>query len=179
MSDNKSAAGRRNYETTLFYTLEMSQEPHALKILPASFEHVPLILNFIRQLAEYEKLSHEVKADEKSLRAALFGTRPVAEVILAFLGERAVGFALYFTTFSTFLGLPGIYLEDLFVDPEVRGRGIGRALLAYLARLTIDRGYGRLEWEVLDWNEPAIAFYRKLGAQSLDAWTRNRLTGRR
>jgi GNAT superfamily N-acetyltransferase len=148
-----------------------------IRIVSANSDHIALILGFIRKLAEYEKLSHEVVADEKQLLYYLFGARPVAEVALAFLGERAVGFALFFTSFSTFVGRPGIYLEDLFVEPETRGRGIGKALLRHLARLVVDRGYGRLEWSVLNWNQPSIDFYRSLGAVPLDAWTGYRLTG--
>jgi GNAT superfamily N-acetyltransferase len=149
-----------------------------IRIVSAQPEHVPLILTFIRKLAEYEKLSHEVVADEKQLLHYLFGEHPAAEVALAFLGERALGFALFFTTFSTFVGRPGIYLEDLFVEEEVRGLGLGKALLRYLARLVVERGYGRLEWSVLDWNRPSIEFYRRLGAVPLDAWTAYRLAGK-
>ncbi len=148
-----------------------------IRIVPAQSDHVPLILGFIRKLAEYEKLSGEVVADEKKLLQYLFSDRPAAEVALAFLGERAVGFALFFTSFSTFLGQPGIYLEDLFVEEEARGLGIGKALLRHLARLVVERGYGRLEWSVLNWNQPSIDFYRSLGAVPLDAWTGYRLTG--
>lgn len=136
-----------------------------------------VILELIRQLAEYERLAHEVVADEALLRRTLFGGRPVAEVLIAEDGGMPVGFALFFHSFSTFLGRPGIYLEDLFVRPQARGRGIGAALLARLARIAVDRGCGRLEWSVLDWNEPAIGFYRKLGAVSMDGWTTFRLTG--
>jgi GNAT superfamily N-acetyltransferase len=148
-----------------------------IQIVSAKSEHVPLILGFIRKLAEYEKLSHEVVADENQLLHYLFGDRPAAEVALAFLGERPVGFALFFTSFSTFVGRPGIYLEDLFVEEEARGLGIGKALLRYLARLVLERGYGRLEWSVLNWNQPSIEFYRSLGAVPLDAWTGYRLAG--
>jgi len=138
---------------------------------------VPLVLGFIHELAAYERLADEVVATEALLDAWLFGTRPAAEVVLADLDGEAVGFALFFTTFSTFLGRPGIWLEDLYVRPAARGRGVGRALLAHLARLTVDRGYGRLEWAVLDWNEPAIGFYRRLGAVAMSDWTTWRLTG--
>jgi GNAT superfamily N-acetyltransferase len=148
-----------------------------IRIVSAQREHVSLILAFIRKLAEYEKLSHEVVADEKQLLEYLFGEHPAAEVALAFLGDRALGFALFFTSFSTFLGRPGIYLEDLFVEEEARGLGIGKTLLRYVARLVVERGYGRLEWSVLDWNRPSIEFYRSLGAVPLDAWTSYRLTG--
>jgi GNAT superfamily N-acetyltransferase len=150
--------------------------PH-IHIVSAKSEQVSLILDFIRKLADYEKLSDEVVAEESQLREYLFGPRPAAEVVLAFVGERAAGFALFFTSFSTFLGRPGIYLEDLFVDPDMRGAGVGKALLKHLARLTVERGYGRLEWSVLNWNEPSIAFYRSVGAKPLDAWTSYRLSG--
>lgn len=148
-----------------------------IHIVPAKSEHISAILGFIRKLAAYEKLSHEVVADEKRLQQYLFSERPAAEVVLAFRGEQALGFALFFTSFSTFLGRPGIYLEDLFVEPEARGRGVGKALLRYLARLVVERDYGRLEWSVLNWNQPSIEFYRTLGAAPLDAWTGYRLTG--
>ncbi len=148
-----------------------------LEIVKAEMEDVPVVLSFIRKLAEYEKLSHEVTADENALRQYLFGERPAAEVLLAVLRGRAVGFALFFTTFSTFLARPGIYLEDLYIDVDQRGKGIGKALLRHLARLTEERGYGRLEWAVLDWNAPSIAFYKSLGAKPLEEWTTYRLTG--
>jgi len=136
-----------------------------------------LILGFIKELAEYEKLSHEVTATEEVLQETLFGHRRVAEVIVGEYHGEAVGFALFFHNFSTFLGRPGIYLEDLFVKPQMRGRGFGKALLAYLARLAVARKCGRVEWAVLDWNAPAIRFYRKLGAVTMDDWTVHRLTG--
>ena len=136
-----------------------------------------LILSFIRELAEYERLSHEVVATEEALRDHLFGERPVAEVVIAEDGEAAAGFALFFHSFSTFLGRPGIYLEDLYVRPAFRGRGTGRALLVHLARLAKERGCGRLEWSVLDWNEPAIGFYRRIGASPVGGWTVYRLSG--
>ena len=148
-----------------------------LRIRSAVADDVPLILSFIRDLAEYEKLPHEVVATEELLRQALFGPRPFAEVIIATLGDEPVGFALFFHNFSTFLGLPGIYLEDLFVRPAARGQGVGRQLLIHLARLARERGCGRLEWAVLDWNEPAMKFYRGLGAIPKDDWTIFRLTG--
>jgi GNAT superfamily N-acetyltransferase len=138
---------------------------------------VGTILSFIKELADYEKLSHEVEADERALRASLFDGRRVAEVVLAVFQGTPVGFALYFHNFSTFLGRPGIYLEDLYVTPAMRGQGIGTAVLAYLAHLARERGCGRLEWAVLDWNAPATTFYRNLGAQPLDEWTVFRLTG--
>jgi GNAT superfamily N-acetyltransferase len=135
------------------------------------------ILAFIKDLAEYEKLSHEVVADEAALRATLFGARPAAEVIIAELARAPVGFALYFQSYSTFLGKPGLYLEDLFVRPAARGKGVGRALMSALARIAVQRDYGRFEWAVLDWNEPALQFYRSLGAKPQSEWTVQRLTG--
>ena len=135
------------------------------------------ILAFIRDLAEYEKLAHEVVADEAALRDTLFGARPGAEVLLAELAGEPVGFALFFPSYSTFLAKPGLYLEDLFVRPAARGRGVGVALMAALARIALDRGYGRFEWSVLDWNAPALAFYATLGAKPQSAWTVQRLTG--
>lgn len=155
----------------------MLKTPPDIHIVPAKSEHVSLILGFIRKLAEYEKLPNEVVADEQQLLQYLFSERPAAEVVLAFRGEQALGFALFFTSFSTFVGRPGIYLEDLFVEPEARGTGIGKALLRYLARLVVERGYGRLEWSVLNWNQPSIDFYRSLGAVPLDSWIAYRLTG--
>jgi GNAT superfamily N-acetyltransferase len=138
---------------------------------------VPLVLSFIKKLAEYEKLSHEVVADEATLRRSLFGERQVAEVIIGDYKDQPVAFALFFHNFSTFLGQPGLYLEDLFVDPAMRGRGIGQMMLSYLAQLAVKRGCGRLEWWVLDWNESAINFYKKLGAYPMDEWTVYRVTG--
>ena len=146
-------------------------------IRPASLEDVPLVLEFIRDLARYERLEHEVSASEAQLRAALFGDRRHAEVVFACDDGAPVGFALFFHNFSTFKGQPGIYLEDLFVRPEARGRGVGKRLLAYLARTAVDRHCARLEWAVLDWNEPSIGFYRSLGAVPMDEWTTFRLTG--
>ena len=125
----------------------------------------------------YEKLEHMVSAREEDIRQALFGERPVAEALIASLEDEPVGFALFFPNFSTFLGKPGLYLEDLYVQPAARGAGLGRMLLEYLARLTVERGWGRVEWSVLDWNEPSIAFYEKMGAIALDDWTTFRLTG--
>jgi len=138
---------------------------------------VPLILQFIRGLAEYERLAHEVVADEATLRRTLFGERRVAEVVIGYDNGKPVCFALFFHNFSTFLGRPGIYLEDLFVNPEQRGKGFGKAMLAYLAKLAVERECGRLEWSVLDWNEPAINFYKSLGAKPMDEWTIFRVTG--
>jgi GNAT superfamily N-acetyltransferase len=143
----------------------------------ATVDDVGLILDFIRQLAEYEDLVHEVAADEDLLRQTLFGERQVAEVVIATFDGEPAGFALFFHNFSTFLGRPGIYLEDLFVIPDLRGRGIGRLLFSFLARLAVERGCGRLEWWVLDSNEPAIRFYERLGAQAMDEWTVFRLSG--
>lgn len=137
----------------------------------------PVILRFIRALAEYEKLEHECLADEASLRAQLFGPRPYAEVLLIEEDGAAHGFALFFHNFSTFLAKPGIYLEDLFVDPAQRGRGYGKALLAKLAGIAVERRCGRLEWSVLDWNKPSIDFYLSLGARPMDEWTVYRLDG--
>ena len=138
---------------------------------------MPVIADLIRGLARYEKLEDQVEMTEELLATALFGERPYAEVVLAEEDGLAVGFALFFHNFSTFLGRPGIYLEDLFVLPEFRGRGIGRTLLAHLARLAVERGCGRLEWAVLDWNRDAIGFYERLGARPLSEWTVYRLTG--
>jgi len=149
----------------------------SLRIAPANESDVPIILSFIRKLAEYEKLSHLVVASEANVREHVFSANPVAEVLLAYWDQEPVGFALYLRNFSTFLGQAGIYLEDLFVDPEYRGKGIGKALLARLAKIAVERGYGRLEWAVLDWNTPSIEFYRSLGAVPLDEWTAYRLTG--
>ncbi|HEV3051353.1 MAG TPA: GNAT family N-acetyltransferase [Longimicrobium sp.] len=149
----------------------------AVRMRPAVEADVPLILRFIRELAEYERLRHEVVATEERLRDTLFGPRPAAEVVIAEDADEPVGFALFFHNYSTFLAQPGIYLEDLYVHPEARGRGVGRALLAHLARLAKERGCGRLEWWVLDWNESAIRFYRSLGAQPMSDWTVFRLTG--
>jgi GNAT superfamily N-acetyltransferase len=147
------------------------------KIRPAAKEDVPVIANLIRGLARFEKLEDEVVMTEPLLAAGLFGEHPYAEVLLAEDGGKAVGFALFFHNFSTFLGRPGIYLEDLFVVPEHRGRGIGRMLLAHLARVAVERGCGRLEWTVLDWNHDAIRFYARLGARPNADWTVYRLTG--
>ena len=138
---------------------------------------VPEILRLIGALAEYEKLSDMLVGTEAMLADALFGARPAAECLIAERGGRAVGFALFFTTFSTFLCKPGLYLEDLFVEPGERGHGIGKGLLKSLAALAVERGCGRFEWRVLDWNEPSIAFYRSLGAVAMDEWTVYRLVG--
>jgi len=150
--------------------------PSDFNIRLARVEDVAIILQLIRDLATYERAPDEVIATEKQLVDVLFGGRPVAEVLLAFEEESPVGFAVYFYNFSTWLGRPGLYLEDLFVKPEKRGKGYGRALLVELARIARDRGCGRMEWAVLDWNEPAIKFYRALGAQPMHEWTVFRLT---
>ena len=149
----------------------------AITVRPAAEHEVPVILQFIRDLAVYEHLEHEVVATEESLRETLFGSRPYAEVVFACSGAEPVGFALFFHNYSTFLGRPGIYLEDLFVRPQARGRGVGQRLLAWLAATAISRKCGRLEWSVLDWNEPSIRFYRNLGAVAMDEWTTFRVTG--
>jgi GNAT superfamily N-acetyltransferase len=149
----------------------------AISIRPAVETDVGIILQFIRDLAQYEHLEHEVVATEGLLREALFGSRPYAEVVLASLNGEPVGFALFFHNFSTFLGRPGIYLEDLYVRPEARGHGVGRRVLTWLAATAVSRGCGRLEWAVLDWNEPSIRFYRNLGAVALADWTTYRVTG--
>lgn len=145
-------------------------------IRQATADDVPTILGFIRDLAEYEKLSHQVVATEDLLNATLFGPRPAAEVLIA-EDEAPVGFALFFTSYSTFLAKPGLYLEDLFVRPSARGSGHGKQLMIALAKLCVERDYGRFEWSVLDWNEPALKFYRSLGALPQDEWTVQRLTG--
>jgi Sortase and related acyltransferases len=146
-------------------------------IRAACVEDVPIILGLIRDLATYERAPDEVTATEEQLVDVLFGERPAAEVLLAFERESPVGFAVYFYNFSTWLGRAGLYLEDLFVKPEKRGKGYGRALLVELAKIARDRGCGRMEWAVLNWNEPAIKFYRALGAKPMREWTVFRLTG--
>lgn len=148
-----------------------------LTLRPATVDDVPTILRCIRGLAEYEKLGRECQATETLLRDSLFGAAPAAEVTLAMAGNTPAGFALWFRSYSTFLARPGIYLEDLFVFPEFRGHGIGRLLLTSLARTALERGYGRLEWAVLDWNVDAIGFYKSLGAVPMADWTTYRLTG--
>jgi GNAT superfamily N-acetyltransferase len=153
-----------------------------IRIAPARREDVPAILRLIEALAEYEKLTHQMVATEADLLDAIFGERAAVEVVLAFAEHSPspsspIGFALFFHNFSTFLGRPGLYLEDLFVVPEWRGRGVGRRLLTYLAQLAVERHCGRMEWSVLDWNEPALGFYRRLGASVMDDWRLCRLTG--
>jgi len=148
-----------------------------ITIKPATIDDVPLILTFIKELAEFEKLLHEVTATEAILTETLFGKQPKAEVIIAYSDHSPVGFALFFHNFSTFLGKPGIYLEDLYVKPEARGKGIGKKILQHLAQLTLERDCGRLEWWVLDWNQQAINFYRSIGAIAMDEWTVQRVAG--
>ena len=148
-----------------------------ISIRPATAADLPLIAQLIRDLAEYERLAHEVRFDDQVLAAKLFGPRPYAEVVIGEIDGVAQGFALFFHNFSTFEGRPGIYLEDLFVRPEARGSGLGKALLSHLAALAVERDCARLEWWVLDWNEPAIGFYKKLGARFMDEWTVMRVDG--
>lgn len=148
-----------------------------VRIVPAAESDTPAILEMIRGLAEYEKLSHLVTATESRLRQTLFGAQPAAEVLLACDGDECAGFALFYQNFSTFLAEPGIYLEDLYVKPHARRQGLGLALLIRIAQIAGERGCGRVEWEVLDWNRPSINFYKALGARPLDEWTRYRLTG--
>jgi GNAT superfamily N-acetyltransferase len=148
-----------------------------LRIVPATEADLPLILDLIQALAEYEKLAEAVTATQERLRETLFGSKPAAEVLLAHWEGECAGFAVFFGSYSTFLAQPGLYLEDLYVKPHLRGKGIGPALLKRLARIATERGCGRLEWGVLDWNRPAIEFYQKLGAAPLDEWTKYRLSG--
>jgi len=149
----------------------------AATIRPATPADVPLILQLIRELADYEKLAHEVTATEAELHESLFGPRPIIEVLIAETDGDTAGYALTFHNYSTFLCKRGLYLEDLFVRPPYRGRGIGKMLLSRLAKLAVEQGYVRFEWAVLDWNEPAIEFYRSLGAKPLEDWTVFRVTG--
>lgn len=146
-------------------------------IREAKAEDVPQILAFIKELAEYEKLSHEVVATEEALRHHLFGNNPRAEVLFGEYNGSPAGFALFFNNFSTFVGKPGLYLEDLYVKPEYRGKGFGKALLTCLAQIAVERDYGRMEWAVLDWNEPSIQFYESMGARLMKEWIINRLCG--
>jgi GNAT superfamily N-acetyltransferase len=155
----------------------MDGTKEGLRIERATPRDVPLILRLIKALAEYERMTDDVVATEDGLRETLFGARPSAEVVLAYAGNEPAGFALFFQNYSTFLGKPGLYLEDLFIVPEYRGHGYGKALLMHLATLAVERGCGRFEWSVLDWNEPAIGFYKKLGAQPMHDWTIFRVTG--
>ena len=149
----------------------------SLDIRHATVADVPVILQFVRELAEYERMLDQVAATEEDFRRALFGERPVAEALLAWDGDEPLGFALFFHNFSTFRGRPGLYLEDLYVRPAARNRGVGKALLAALARLAVERNCARLEWSVLDWNQPAIEFYQRIGAVPMSDWTVYRLTG--
>ena len=148
-----------------------------IRIERATTRDVSLILSLIKALAEYERLADQAVATEADLRESLFGPQARAEVAIAYAGGEAVGFAVWFHNYSTFLGRAGLYLEDLFVVPQWRGRGIGRQLLAYVAGVAVARGCGRMEWSVLNWNEPAIRFYRRMGARAMDEWTVYRLTG--
>jgi GNAT superfamily N-acetyltransferase len=159
------------------FILRKTMATSGLHIDPASKADVPLILSFIKGLAEYERLPHQFVATETSLRESLFGTRRYAEVVIARLDGHPAGFALFFYNFSTFLAKPGLYLEDLFVLPDCRGKGIGKALLIYLAKLAVARNCGRFEWAVLDWNTSAIEFYKGLGAVPLNDWRLFRLSG--
>ncbi len=150
---------------------------HDISIRAVREDEVDLVMAFIRELAAYERLTHEVTATADDIRAALFGPRPYAEAVIGCIDGEPCGFALFFHNFSTFLGKPGLYLEDLYVRPEARGRGLGSRMLAWLARLALARGCGRFEWAVLDWNEPALKVYRSLGARAADDWTIHRVTG--
>ena len=149
----------------------------AVRIARATEADVPLILALIKALADYERMSEDVVATEERLKTSLFGPNAHTEVVIAYVGDEPAGFALWFYNYSTFLGRAGLYLEDLFVKPEWRRRGVGRALLQHLAQVAVDRNCGRMEWSVLDWNEPAIQFYRRIGARAMDEWTVFRLTG--
>jgi GNAT superfamily N-acetyltransferase len=151
--------------------------PLDIRIVPARESDVPMVYSLIRRLAEYERLSHELEATEDGIRDAMFGEWPIIEVLLAYVGSEVAGYALFFHTFSTFVGQRGLYLEDLFVVPEHRGRGIGKRLLAHLATLACERRCRRMEWAVLDWNESAIRFYQSIGAVPMGDWTTYRLTG--
>ena len=169
-------------KTLMIYTHVMInamslQPPADFRIEAATERDVPVILGMIKALAEYERLSHKVVATEEALRTSLFGPRPAAEVVIARAGEEAAGFAVFFPVFSTFAGQPGLYLEDLFVEPRWRRRGLGRRLLAYVAGVATARGCAWLDWSVLDWNEPAIRFYRGIGAEPVREWSVFRLTG--
>jgi GNAT superfamily N-acetyltransferase len=148
-----------------------------LSIRPATIDDLDLVIGFVRALADYERLADAVVLDRTLFGCHLFGDKPMAEVLIGEIGGVARGFALFFHNFSTFEGKPGIYLEDLFVEPEARGSGLGKALLARLAQLAIERGCARLEWSVLDWNEPSINFYKALGATPMDEWTVFRMDG--
>ena len=149
-----------------------------LSIRKASAEDVPLILKFIKELSIYEKMSKEVVATKETLRKTLFGDKSYAQVLIAEIDQKPVGYALYFYNFSTFIGKPGIYIEDLYVNPEVRAKGIGKSLFSYIARLAVERKCCRLEWSVLHWNEPSISFYKKLGAEPKDEWIIYKMSGK-
>jgi GNAT superfamily N-acetyltransferase len=150
---------------------------HFIQVRPAVVADIASILSFIRALADYEHLTHACIATEDQLRDQLFGPHPAAEVLIAHLDDKPVGFALFVSSFSTFLAKPGIYLEDVFVLPDARGHGVGKALLKAVASIAVQRNCGRLEWAVLDWNDPAIGFYKKLGAVAMEEWTTYRVTG--
>jgi GNAT superfamily N-acetyltransferase len=167
----------RQFHPRVIENEDLMNTPENFEIRAARVDDVPIILKLIRDLATYERAPDEVTATEEQLVNVLFGERPAAEVLLAFEATLPVGFAVYFYNFSTWLGRPGLYLEDLFVRPEKRGKGYGRALLVELAKIARDRGCGRMEWAVLNWNEPAIKFYRALGAKPMNEWTVFRLTG--
>ena len=179
IADLRCGSAQKRYMSfmTRHNTMEISTRNPSFILRQASSTDVPLILSFIRELAEYEKLAHEVVASEEVLRESLFGERKVAEVILGFYEHEPVSFVVFSHNFSTFLGRPGIYLEDLYVKPKMRGQGLGKIMLAYLANLAQERDCGRLEWWVLDWNESALEFYRSIGAESMDEWTVQRVTG--
>src|SRR4051812_21828643 len=166
----------RQFDRRVIENEDLMKTPENFHIRPALVEDVPIILKLIRDLATYERAPDEVTATEEQLVDVLFGERPSAEVLLAFEGKLPLGFAVYFYNFSTWLARPGLYLEDLFVRPEKRGKGYGRALLVELAKIARDRGCGRMEWAVLNWNEPAIKFYQTLGAKPMNEWTVFRLT---
>ena len=157
--------------------MSAQDSPHPLRIRPALVDDCALILSFIRELAVYEKLEHELIATPEILAETLFGPRPYAEVLIAEYEGKPVGYALFFHSFSTFNGRPGIYLEDVYVQPALRGKGIGKALMSFLAKLAIERKCSRFEWSVLDWNAPSIAFYRSIGALPMEGWTVQRVTG--
>ena len=156
---------------------EQYREDAVASLRPVGVADIPQVYAFIRELAEYEKLTHEVVATEADIRVALFGPRPYVECLFACLDGKPVGFALWFHSFSTFKGKPSLYLEDIYVRPAVRGRGLGTRMLAELARLAMERGCSRFEWTLLDWNAPSIAFYKGLGAVPADDWTIYRVTG--